>query len=54
MKTVKKFTSFEDLKSSESKISDDKSRLKKHNDFEIAIKEIYSVKVRPNENKHCK
>jgi hypothetical protein len=54
MKTVKKFTSFEDLKSSESKAVDDKSRLKKHNNFEKTIKEIYSAKVHSNENKHCK
>jgi hypothetical protein len=54
MKTVKKFTSFEDLKSSESKTVDAKSSLKKHNDFEKVIKDIYSVKVRSNDNKQFK
>jgi hypothetical protein len=46
MKTVSKFTSFADLKSSESETADYKSRLKKHNDFEKAMKEIYEAKVR--------
>jgi len=54
MKTVKKFTSFEDLKSSESQTADDKLSLKKHNDFEKVIKEIYSSKVRSNDSKQFK
>jgi hypothetical protein len=54
MKTVKKFTSFEDLKSSESKTVDDKLSFKKHNDFEKVIKEIYSVKLRSIDNKQFK
>lgn len=45
MKTVSKFTSFADLKDSERKITDYKSRLKKHNDFEKAIKEICDAKI---------
>ena len=44
MKTVKKFTSFEDLKSSEKESVNYKLSLKRHNDFEKAIKIIYAVK----------
>ncbi len=41
MKTVKKFTSFEDLKSDENKAVDNKLSLKKHHEFEKVIKTIY-------------
>jgi hypothetical protein len=50
MKSVKKFTSFSDLKSSEKVVSDYKSRLKKHDDFEKVIKEIYYAKTQALEN----
>ena len=42
MKAVKKFTSFEDLKSSDSKKVSDELRLKKHNNFEKVIRDIKS------------
>ncbi len=51
MKTVKKFTSFEDLKSVENNTVDNKLSLKKHNDFEKVIKSIHAVKVNPINNK---
>lgn len=41
--SVKKFTSFDELKSSESEIVDSLSSLKKHVGFEKAIMEIKSV-----------
>jgi hypothetical protein len=43
MKAVRKFSSFEDLKSSEDKTADRKQRLKKHIEFEKVIKGIYSI-----------
>jgi len=42
MKTIKKFTTFEDLKSSEGIIMDEKAAIKKHNEFEKIFKAIYS------------
>jgi hypothetical protein len=48
MKPVKKFTTFEDLKSCESKTTDHSLSLKKHNDFEKVIKDIRSAKVQNN------
>jgi hypothetical protein len=54
MKTVRKFTSFEDLKSSENKTVDYKSSMKKHNDFESVIKYIYSIKVHKVDNSQSK
>lgn len=45
MKTVKKFETFEDLKSDEKNPSEYTSSLKKHSDFEKVIKEIRSVKL---------
>lgn len=50
MKTVKKFTSFKDLKSAESITEDHKSNLKRHIDFERVLKNIYA-KVHPNNRK---
>ncbi len=46
MKTIQKYVSFEDMKSAEKKISDDKAQLKKHTDFQKVIMEIYSVKAK--------
>ncbi len=43
MKTVKKFTTFEDLKSYESKTMNNTISLKKHKVFERIIKEIKSL-----------
>jgi len=48
MKTLKKYSTFEDLKSREQVTLDFKVRLKKHNDFERIINTIYSLK---NNNK---
>lgn len=48
MKTVKKYTTFEDLKSSEEKTMDYRASVKKHKEFERIIKTIYSIKVHKN------
>ncbi len=45
MKAVKKFSSFHDLKSSESKSKKNSLSLKKHKDFEKVIREIRSAKI---------
>ncbi len=45
MKAVKKFETFEDLKSYESKTMNYEVSLKKHNNFEKVIKDIRSNKV---------
>lgn len=50
MKTVNKFTSFADLKLVEEKITDYKTRRKKHNAFEKIIMEIYCAKVHTKDN----
>lgn len=53
MKTIKKFTTFEALKSCESETKDFAVRLKKHTDFEKAIKNIKTselVRVKVNKN----
>lgn len=48
MKSIAKFTTFEDLKSCEKGKSDFELSLKKHNDFEKFIREIRSVKTNKN------
>lgn len=48
VKTAKKYTTFEDLKSSEETTMDYKISLKKHTEFEKVIKAIYAVKVLQN------
>lgn len=48
MKTVKKYATFEDLKSSEEKTMEYKVSIKKHNEFERIIKMIYSIRVHKN------
>jgi hypothetical protein len=48
MKTVKRYTTFEDLKSVETKSIDNKASLKKHNEFEKVIKNIYSIRTGKN------
>jgi hypothetical protein len=45
MKEVKKYTSFEDLKSVEKKSIDNKMILKKHNEFKKIMMHIYAVKT---------
>jgi hypothetical protein len=45
MNTVKKFTTFDDLKSYENKTVEIASSLEKHNAFKKVIKEIRSVKT---------
>lgn len=45
MKTAKKYSTFEELKSSEEKTMDHKASIIKHNEFERIIKAIYSIKV---------
>ncbi len=45
MNTVKKFTTFEELKACENKTSKYSSILKKHTNFEKVIKEIRSIKI---------
>ena len=48
MKTVIKFTTFEELKSYESNTKSPAERLKKHETFEKLIKDIRSHKVGKN------
>jgi hypothetical protein len=45
MNTVKKFTSFDEMKSCENKTAKYASSLKKHNDFEKIIMEIRLNKI---------
>lgn len=45
MTTVKKFTSFEELKASAKKVENYELSLKRHKGFEKAMKEIYSIVV---------
>jgi hypothetical protein len=45
MKTVKKFETFEEMKSCEQKTADSIATLKKHKDFEKVIMEINAAKV---------
>ena len=45
MNKVKKFTTFEELKSCESKTEKNVSSLKKHNEFEKVIMYIRSIKL---------
>jgi hypothetical protein len=45
MKTVKKYTSFEELKSVEKKLMNDGISLKKHNEFKKIMMHIYSLKT---------
>ena len=47
MKSVKKFTSFNQLKSDNSRIAKDSSSLKRHNEFETFIKTIREKKILP-------
>ena len=44
MKTIKKYDSFEALKLNEAKRSDSSEIIRRHNEFEKAIKEISSFK----------
>ncbi len=54
MKTVKKYNSFEELKSTEAKRSEISEILKRHSAFEKAIKEISSFKVKnKGSNQNC-
>lgn len=48
MKTVKKYTTFGELKSNEKKTLDASLSLKKHNEFEKVIKEIKTIKASKN------
>ena len=51
MKVVKKFTSFEELKSYKTKSTSHASRVKKHNDFKTVIKSIASAAAqKPNQS----
>lgn len=45
MKTVKKYSTFKDLKSVEKKSTDNKNILKKHNEFRKIMMHIYAVKT---------
>jgi hypothetical protein len=45
MKTVKKFTTFEEMKSCESKATNAQSSLKKHNNFKKVMMDIRAAKV---------
>lgn len=45
MKSVKRYTTFDDLKASEKKSIDNKVSLKKHNEFKKIIMHIYSIKA---------
>jgi hypothetical protein len=48
MKKVKKYTTFEALKSSEQKNIGEKVSLQRHGDFEKIMKHIYSARIQPN------
>jgi len=48
MKTVRKFTTFDELKSCKKRTSGFSLNMKNHNDFEKAIKDIRSLKVHKN------
>lgn len=48
MKPVRKYTTFEKLKSIEEKVVDYRTSIKKHNEFERVIKSIRSEKVLKN------
>jgi hypothetical protein len=50
MQVVKKFTTFEELKSCESGTVNPLERLEKHQAFEKVIKDIRSAKVRKDEH----
>jgi hypothetical protein len=54
MKIVRKFTSFEDLKSCRKEAFDEKLSLKKHTEFEKVIKEIYSSGTHKKESGQSK
>jgi hypothetical protein len=51
MKTIKKYDSFEALKLSETKRSDSSEIVRRHNEFEKAIKEISSFKSKKEASK---
>ena len=51
MKAIKKFESFESLKLSETKSSDASEIVRRHNEFEKAIKEISSFKSKKEASK---
>jgi len=54
MKTVKRYNSFEELKSTEAKRSEKQEILKRHSAFEKAIKEISSFKLKnKGSNQNC-
>ena len=50
MKSVKRYTTFEDLKSVEKKPANSRVSLKKHGEFEQIIKTIYSIKTGENDS----
>ena len=54
MNTVKKFTTFDELKSCKSKKLKKSSSLKKHNDFEKVILEIRYIKMLETNQKQPK
>lgn len=54
MKAVKKFTSFEDLKSYDSNTADQEPSLKKHTGFEKMIKDIRSNNARKSDHNKFK
>ncbi|AHF17341.1 hypothetical protein [Niabella soli] len=45
MKTVEKYTTFEQLKAAEKAASDTKASLKKHASFEMLVNKIYIAKT---------
>jgi len=51
---VRKFTSFNHLKSDKQKAPDQKSALKRHDNFKKVIKGIYAVKIRSIDNDRLK
>jgi hypothetical protein len=51
MKTIKKYDSFEALKLSETKRSDSSEIVRRHNEFEKAIKEISLFKSKKEASK---
>ena len=52
MKTVKRYNSFEELKSAEAKRSEIPEILKRHSAFEKAIEEISSIKFQSRIKNH--
>ena len=54
MNTLKKFTTFDEMKSGENKVSDQFLAVKKHSEFEKVIKQFMSVASKKSSQKAIK